>query len=73
MKFDQQLFKRLDKYKNLTVGNKTTEILKIKLADLDSKRIETMKIYGQSTMTGLPSEIEISSDLINEALEETVH
>lgn len=70
--FDQEIIRRIEKYHNLIIGRKTAEFLKYKLADLKTDKIETIKIFGQNKLTGLPVEQSIDSSLINDSIKELI-
>lgn len=60
------------KYK-LLIGERTTENIKIQIGTVfPGARNETMEIRGRNIVTGLPQTIEIHSDEICEALQESI-
>ena len=69
-KFDQSIISSVKREHNLVIGSKTAEYLKMELASALSGMEMTAKVYGRDVVTGLPKEIEISSGLIYEAIEE---
>lgn len=66
--FDFAICQKIESHYKINIGKKTAEQLKIKLANLGENEISTVNIYGQSTITGIPVETTINSQLINEAL-----
>lgn len=72
-KFDDAIIKYVrNKYK-IMIGEKTAEDLKISVGSAfkDSKNLKTT-MKGRNLVTGLPDEVEISTDEIREALNEPV-
>lgn len=72
-KFDDAIIKYVrNKYK-IMIGEKTAEDLKISVGSAfkDSKKLKTT-MKGRNLVTGLPDEVEISTDEIREALNEPV-
>ena len=66
--FDTMICEKVEKDLNISIGKKTAEILKCKLSDLKFENTKEMSIYGQSRVNGLPLEVKISSDIINNCL-----
>ena len=71
--FDDAIIKFVrNKYK-IMIGEKTAEELKIEIASaFKGLRSVSSTVKGRNLITGLPDEITISSDEINEALKESV-
>lgn len=71
--FDDAIIKFVrNKYK-IMIGEKTAEELKIEIASaFKGLRTVSSTVKGRNLITGLPDEITISSDEINEALKESV-
>lgn len=55
---------------NMLIGNRTAERLKLAIGNLKNDKKEARKIYGIDTLSGLPKEGIVPSDLINEAIEQ---
>lgn len=61
-----------NKYK-LLIGERTAENIKLEIGTvLQGNRQDTIEIRGRDMVTGLPRTIEISSDEVSEALEESI-
>lgn len=70
-KFDEAIVKYIKKYKNLIIGERTAEDIKIKIGNMYPKpNVETMNIKGRDSNTGLPTQIEITSEDILIALDD---
>jgi rod shape-determining protein MreB and related proteins len=63
-----QLF--VKKKYNLAIGDKTAEVIKKSLASAFPMDEEYIKVYGRDVVTGLPTEVEISSSMVYEAIKE---
>ena len=71
-KFDEAIVKYVKKNKNLIIGERTAEEIKIKIGSMYPKpNLETMIVKGRDLNTGLPSQIDITSDDILEALDDS--
>lgn len=71
-KFDEAIVKYIKKSKNLIIGERTAEDIKIKIGCMYPKpNIEEMTIKGRDATTGLPTQIEITSEDILQALDDT--
>ena len=70
-KFDEAIIDYLRKKHNLLIGARTAEELKINIgsARMRGARLE-MDAYGRSLVSGLPRAVTISSEEMNEALDE---
>lgn len=55
---------------NLHIGDRTAENIKKELACAVQKEVMTKKVYGRDVVTGLPMEVEVSSDMVYEAIRE---
>lgn len=70
-KFDEDIIRYIKKNKNVIIGERTAEDIKINIGCMYPKTvIEKMSIKGRDLSTGLPVEIEITSEEIFEALKE---
>ena len=71
--FDDAIIKYVrNKYK-IMIGEKTAEELKINVGSaFNGSKDETATVKGRNLITGLPDEVMISSEEINEALRESV-
>lgn len=55
---------------NLLIGFRTAERLKLAMGNMKNDKKEARKVYGIDTLSGLPKEEIIPSNLINEAIEQ---
>lgn len=55
---------------NMLIGNRTAERLKLAIGNLKNDKKEARKVYGIDTLSGLPKEGIVPSNLINEAIEQ---
>ncbi len=69
LKFDEAIKNAVRKEYSLFIGGKTAENVKINLKDLSDEKKNAI-VYGRDIVTGLPVEREISTDVINAALDE---
>lgn len=70
-KFDEAIIKFVKRNRNLIIGERTAEDIKINIGCMYPKTtIEKMQIKGRDVNTGLPTEIEISSEEMFEALKD---
>ncbi len=69
LKFDEAIKNAVRKEYSLFIGGKTAENVKINLKDLSDEKKNAV-VYGRDIVTGLPVEREISTDVINAALDE---
>ena len=68
-KFDESIIKYIKKFKNIIIGERTAEDIKINIGCMYPKPIiEKMKVKGRDLTSGLPTEIEVSSEEMLEAL-----
>lgn len=71
--FDKDIIRYVKKNHNLLIGERTAEEIKIKIgAALPLDEIETLKIKGRDLMTGLPKSLEIRSDEVLGAIEDSL-
>ena len=67
--FDEAIVKYIKKTRNLVIGERTAEDIKITVGCMYPKPVvERMNIKGRNITTGLPTEIEVTSEEIYEAL-----
>lgn len=70
-KFDEAIIRYIKKMKNVIVGERTAEDVKINIGCMYKRPIvSTMLVKGRDVATGLPVEIEISSEEMYDALKE---
>ena len=70
--FDETIVRYIRKKKNVLIGDRTAEKLKIEIGCVYPKEeTETMTVRGRCLITGLPKTIEVSSEEMLEALEES--
>jgi len=73
-KFDEAITRYIRKKHNVIIGERTAEDIKINIGCVYPKTVtETMKIKGRNIETGLPVEIEITSEEMREALESSAN
>lgn len=72
-KLDESIKLYVKKKYNLVIGDKTAEVIKKKLASACPTAEETVKVYGRDVVTGLPSEMEISSTMVYDATKEHLY
>lgn len=71
--FDEAIIKYIRTNFNLMIGEKTAEDLKITIGSaFKDARSLTYTIKGRNLITGLPGEVEITTEQVRESLEETV-
>lgn len=67
--FDEAIVRYMKKTRNLIIGERTAEDIKITVGCMYPKPVlERMKIKGRDLSTGLPKEVEVTSEEIYEAL-----
>jgi rod shape-determining protein MreB and related proteins len=72
-KFDSAIMKYIKNKYKLLIGERTSEDIKIKIGTVyPNSRREEMDIRGRDMVTGLPITININSDEIREALEDSI-
>ena len=70
--FDEAIIRYIRKKYNILIGERTAEELKIKIGCVRKRdKLLAMDIRGRSLVSGLPKTIQVSSDEIYEALNET--
>ncbi len=70
-KFDEAIVKYMKKSRNLVIGERTAEDVKVKIGSMYPKALtETMHVKGRDITSGLPTELEVTSDEILEALKD---
>lgn len=72
-KLDDAICSIVRKKYNLVIGKRTAEQIKINLADAVNSSESSYVAYGRNIVTGLPSSKEISSELVFEAIAESLH
>ncbi|AAK79214.1 rod shape-determining protein MreB [Clostridium acetobutylicum] len=71
---DQAIISYIKKEYNLMIGERTSEIIKMKMGSAfkTEESLENIVIKGRNLVTGLPKNIEISEEEVREALREPV-
>lgn len=69
-KLDESIKLYVKKKYNLLIGDKTSEYIKKELADAFKTEESYVKVYGRNVVTGLPTEMEISSSMVHDAIVE---
>lgn len=73
-KFDESIINYIRKKHKLMIGERTAEILKIKIGSAFIKeKEEFMDVRGRDLITGLPKNITVSSEEMREALNEVIN
>ena len=74
-KFDEAIINYVRRQKNLLIGERTAENIKINIgtADLSSTKEKTMEIKGRDLIIGAPKTIEITSTQVNTALKDSLN
>ncbi len=73
-RLDENIINSVKKRYNLIIGSKTAELIKKELScALPPREAKTLRVYGRDVMTGLPTEAEIDSAFVYEAIEEPLH
>jgi rod shape-determining protein MreB len=73
-KFDEAITRYIRKKHNVIIGERTAEDVKINIGCVYPKTVtETMKIKGRNIESGLPVELEITSEEMREALESSAN
>jgi rod shape-determining protein MreB len=71
--FDEAIIQHMKKTYNLTIGEQTSERIKIEIGS--AAKVEedtTLDVRGRDNMTGLPCKLEVTSEEIREALQSPV-
>ncbi len=69
-KLDESIKSYVRKKYNLVIGDRTAENLKKELASAFPMEERSLNVYGRNLVTGLPSEVEISSTMVYESITE---
>lgn len=69
-RLDESIKLFVKKKYNLVIGNKTAEVIKKSLSSAFPMDEVYVKAYGRNVVSGLPSEMDISSSMVYEALKE---
>lgn len=70
-KFDEAIIRYLKKEQNLLIGERSAEILKIKIGSaFPSDSVRTMEVRGRDLVNGLPRSLEVTTEQIREAISE---
>ena len=72
-RLDEAIKSTVKKRYGLYIGDKTAENIKIKLASALPGVEGSIKVYGRDVVTGLPTEIEINSNTVYEAISEYLY
>jgi len=73
-KFDEAIIKYIKKHHNIVIGERTAEEIKINIGCVYPRTVsEKMNIKGRHLISGLPVEIEITSNEMLEALSESAN
>ncbi len=73
-KWDQAILEHVKRTYNLLIGERTAEMIKIKIGSAYPLEKEmTLEIRGRDMVTGLPKTVVVSSEEIREALRDHVH
>jgi rod shape-determining protein MreB len=71
-KLDEDICTIVRRRYNLNIGLTTGERLKNEMAYMYNESPKTMKVFGISMIAGLPKEVEISSAVVSEAIQDTI-
>ncbi|PXV95527.1 rod shape-determining protein MreB [Lachnotalea glycerini] len=72
-KFDEAIINYIKRNFNFIIGDKTAEVIKKELANALAPDESSAGVYGRDIVTGLPSELAISSKVIYESISEPLH
>lgn len=72
-KLDETICNTVKKKYNLVIGQKTAEQIKINLANAVGGDDKNYVAYGRNIVTGLPTSMPIASDLVYDAIMESLH
>ncbi|MBB2182986.1 rod shape-determining protein [Lachnospiraceae bacterium MD1] len=72
-RLDESIKNMVKRKYNLYIGDKTAESIKKKLASSIPTVQASIKVYGRDVVTGLPSEMDVSSDNVYEAISEYMY
>lgn len=70
---DEAIVQHIKRRYNLMIGERTAEMIKIKIGSaIPTENEQSMRIKGRDLVTGLPKEVEVRSEEVREALQETI-
>lgn len=69
-RFDESIKSFVKKNYNLVIGDKTAEYIKIQLASALPRDEKSIKVYGRNLVTGLPTEVDVSSTMVYDSIME---
>lgn len=70
-KFDEAIIRHLKKEENLLIGERSAEMLKIKVGSaFPSEAVRAMEVRGRDLVNGLPRSLEVTAEQIREAISE---
>ncbi len=72
-KFDEAIINYIKRNFNFIIGDKTAENIKKELANALAPDESSAGVYGRDIVTGLPSELSITSEVIYSAIAEPLH
>ncbi len=72
-RLDESIKSTVKKSYNLVIGDKTAENIKKELATAVPLEEHSMKAYGRNVVTGLPTEVDISSSFVYDAIIEYIY
>lgn len=72
-KLDESIKLFVKKKYNLIIGDKTAETIKKQLASAYPVDEDSIKVYGRNVVTGLPTEMDISSAMVYESIKEYLY
>lgn len=72
-RLDESIKLYVKKKYNLVIGDKTAEVIKKELASAIPMEETELNVYGRNIVTGLPSEMKISSAMVYEATREHLY
>lgn len=72
-KIDESIQLLVKKKYNLYIGSKTAEQIKMELGSAAVDENGSMKVFGRDVVSGLPKQMEISSKLVCEAIQEHLY
>jgi rod shape-determining protein MreB len=72
-RFDEAIINYIKRNYNFIIGDKTAEVIKKELANALEADGSCAGVYGRDIVTGLPSELSISSEVIYSAISEPLH
>lgn len=72
-KFDEAITNYIKRNFNFIIGDKTAELIKKELAHALEIEPVASSVYGRDVLTGLPSELTVTSEVIYSAISEPLH